>query len=141
MLFGPDRDLSNGLDRLVRVAGRVRDAERGRNWSNTAAVALAGGGALTAFGDVADGDIGGLAKTLGLTLVAPHVAARLLTNPTVVRWMAAEAPRAVNGALPESSIAALGRVGAITPQIRDEAEQLRLALRPAPARAPSAPPR
>lgn len=138
-LFGSDRELASGLDRLARVAGSIRDASRGTNWSNTAAVATAGGAALSAMGDIGEGDAGGLMRTIGVTLVAPYVAARLLTSPAFVRWAARSAEDAAGGALPESAVTALARVGVLNPQIRREVEQLQMALRAAPSRPPPAP--
>lgn len=103
-LFGGNRykDLAPALDDLVAVVGSLKDAERLANSSNTGRTliaftqmsvlsgALGGLGGLLAGGDATSGGLGGAGSVIG-TIVAPRVAAKLITEPKFVRWLADQA--------------------------------------------------
>jgi hypothetical protein len=129
VLFGTqDAELGRQLDRLVRVASAMRDTARYTNWSGTARI----GGAIGAAGyigsELADGDFGGAAQAVGLTLVAPAVAARLLTSPQFVGWLAGTAPAIAQGAVTPAVTRSLARVSAANPTIRDAIAEYEAAI-------------
>ncbi len=79
------------------------------------------------------GNIGGAGATIAGAVVAPHIAARLITNPRFVRWLSGTRMLSNN---PNSLTAHLGRLAAVVeaePSIRDEVNQYLAALRPAPS--------
>ena len=129
VLFGTqDAELGRQLDRLVRVASAMRDTQRYTNWSNTGRVVTAAA-ALGAVGaPAADGDFGGAAQAIGLTLVAPAVAARLLTSPQFVGWLAGTAPAIAQGAVTPAVTRSLARVSAANPTIRDAIAEYEAAI-------------
>jgi hypothetical protein len=139
VLFGgADTELGRNLDRLARVASAMRDTARYTNWSNTGRV-LAGAGVVGAVGTPAmEGDMGGVAQAVGLTLVAPAVGARLLTNPAFVGWLAGTAPAIANGQVTPAVTRSLARVSAANPAIRDAIEEYQAAIASQPPqRAPA----
>jgi hypothetical protein len=136
VLFGADPEVARSLDRLVRVASSMRDTARYTNWSGTARVAGALGAASAIGGEVAEGDLGGAAQMVGLTLVAPAAAARLLTSPRFVNWLAGAAPTIAREGLTTSLYRSLGRVGAVNPEMRDAVEAYRAAITSQPAQLP-----
>ena len=96
-LFGGNRykDLAPALDDLVSVIGSLKNVERLTNHSHTAramisfaTISTLGGsiGALTG-GDVASGGLGTAASVVG-GILAPRYAAKLITNPKFVKWLA-----------------------------------------------------
>ena len=105
VLFGAeDAELGRSLDRLVRVASAIRDTQRYTNWSNTGRMTAAAGAVAAVGNEAAQGDVGGFAAAVGLTLVAPAAAARLLTSPQFVAWLASAGPTIVErGAAPGAS--------------------------------------
>lgn len=142
VLFGGENAaLGQSLDRLVRVASSMRDTARFTNWSGTARMtgALAAGAA--AGGAALGGDVGDVAKVVGLALVAPSTAARLMTDPRFVNWLAGAAPTIASEGMTQSLYRSLGRVGAVNPEIRDAVEQWRSAVTSQTAQQPSQPPR
>lgn len=129
LLFGREEAaLGQSLDRLSRVAGAIRDTQRYTNWSGTArtGTAIAAAGAIGS--EAMDGDVGGVAGAIGLTLVAPAAAARLLTNPTFVNWLAGAAPTIAAREASPGLIRSLARVGALNPELRDAVEQYRAVI-------------
>jgi hypothetical protein len=129
VLFGGNNAVAGELDNLVRVAQRLRDAERMRNWSGTARVAGMGAGALAAGQDVVEGDWKGLATLGALGIVAPRYAAQMLTDPGVVRWLAgATRVAAIRGGIPDSQWARLAAVSEGNPELREATEAFRLAF-------------
>lgn len=129
VLFGPeDNELGRSLDRLVRVAGAMRDTQRFTNWSNTGR-AVAGIGILGAAGaELASGDAGGFAQVVGLGLVAPAVGARLLTSPQFVNWLASAGPTIVERGVTPGVRQSLARVGVANPELRDAIEAYSAAI-------------
>lgn len=137
-LFGQeDAELGRSLDRLVRVAGAMRDTQRFTNWSNTGR-AVAGIGILGAAGSqLAEGDAGGFAQVVGLGLVAPAVGARLLTSPQFVNWLASAGPTIAERGITPGVRQSLARVGAVNPEIRDAVEAYTAAITSQPVQAPA----
>jgi hypothetical protein len=144
-LFGGKRyaELRPELDRFVAAISSLKGIEAVTNTSNTARNLIAFttistlGGALgvAAGGDIESGGLG-VASFVGGSIVAPRVAARLITSPSFVRWLTTPVT-AANGLS-----AHLGRLAAIAkaePEIREEIGQYFNALRdtPAPTRTPA----
>jgi hypothetical protein len=128
-LFGDDgTELGRGMDRLARVAASMRDTARYTNWSGTARVGAAIGAAGAIGNEAMQGDVGGVAGMVGLTLVAPAAAARLMTNPRFVNWLASAAPTIARNEASPGLVASLSRIGAVNPEIRDAVEEYRAAI-------------
>lgn len=130
VLFNGTRyaDLSGSLDRVVRIAGSLKATEKMANPSGTARnlyammllSGLAGGGAS---GIVGGDPTSGIAAGLGAVLV-PRQAAKLITSPGFVRWIA-QAPR-VNVNNPNSVSGHITRLTAVAeaePEIKDAIQQ------------------
>ena len=134
LLFGGKRyeDLALALDDLVKVVGSLKEVEKLTNKSQTARHMIGFmslntlGGAL---GAAATGDVQGAAGGVLLTLVAPRVAARLITNPAFVRWLAT--PITKTQAIAPHIGRLLG-IAVAEPEIREEIEQYATALRGVP---------
>jgi hypothetical protein len=140
VLFGGSQDatLAANLDRLVRVTQRLRDVERMANPSGTARNMIAGAGALAAGQQALQGDVTGAAGVLGLGVIAPRYAARMITSPEFVRWLAGAAPQiAARGAPTESATRALLRIGGTDPQLREAIEAYQASF--IPGRGPTLP--
>jgi hypothetical protein len=111
-LFGGTRyaRVAKDLEKINSVATALSRTEALSNTSNTAnalaynAVISAVGGAI--YG-VASGDVGAAAQVGAGAFVAPRLAARLLTSPTFVRWLA-RAP--VTSSNPNAMIQHIGRL-------------------------------
>lgn len=97
-LFGGKRyeDLAPALDDLVTAIGALKNTEKLANTSNTAGqvnaymalhVLSSGIGGMVLGGDVESAGTGVLSA-----VVAPHVAARLITNPKFIRWLGSALP-------------------------------------------------
>ena len=133
ILFGGPRyrDLVEPLDDLVRVVGSLKEMEKLANTSNTGRVMATYmtlqtlGGTLGAF---AGGDVqSGAAGVLG-ALVAPRVAAKLITSPRFIKWLLTPVTS------PNGIGAHLGRLVGIAeaePELREEIAQYVAAMRPA----------
>lgn len=130
-LFGGKRyaEIAHDLDRLVDVMGSLKGVEKFANSSNTGRVvvtymalqALGGAlvGAAAGEGVGGGGTGGGIAGVAGAVL-APRVAAKLITNPKFVRWLIEPATDA------KSYSAKIGRLTGImeaAPEIREEVYQ------------------
>ena len=124
------KDLVEPLDDLVRVVGSLKEVEKLANSSNTGRVMATYmtlqtlGGTLGAF---AGGDVqSGAAGVLG-ALVAPRVAARLITSPRFVKWLLTPVTS------PNGIGAHLGRLVGIAkaePELKEAIEQYVQAMRP-----------
>ena len=143
-LFGGKRyaDLAPALDDLTKVVGSLKEVEKLTNTSNTARTmgtimtiqTLAGGlGGLAIGGE----DAGSVGTGILATIVAPRIAAKLITNPSFVKWLTTPvtSPTGVSAHLGK-----LVAIGEAEPQIREEIEQYVQALRsiPSPTAKPSA---
>lgn len=123
---GDNARLIPELDRLARVADRLRDVQRMGNPSGTARNLIAGAGMLAAGQDVVEGDFKGAAMIAGLGLVAPRYAANLITSPQFVRWLAGAAPQvAANPASRGPALIRLGAVAEANPELREAIEAFR----------------
>ena len=131
-LFGGSRyaQLREGLDKLIEVAGSLKGVEKVANTSNTARSMIAwstlqtlGGalGGLTIGGDPQSAIVGAIG-----VVVAPRVAAKLITNPAFIEWLVTPITKA-NGIAPH--IARLVAIGKADPMIKDEIDQYITALR------------
>lgn len=132
-LFGGTRysAVAPQLDRLTRVMGRLKETDAVANPSGTGRMVAYGAsfaGAGAAANDVASGDVAGGAKIAALTVVAPRVAAKLITNPQFVRWLADGVQPATEMGK-TASLARLAGVAKMTPEIRDEVNQYFDAIR------------
>lgn len=124
------------LDRIVKLSAAVKDTSATRNTSNTGRhLAVLGlmGGAGAAAGALSTGDVSGTLKGAAAAgvggFVAPRAAAKLLTNPKFVNWLADAAARPVNY---NGLGATMGRLVAIAkaePEIREEIYQYVSAMR------------
>lgn len=130
-LFGGNRykGLAPELDDLVKVIQSLKGAEAVANTSNTAralttiTLMQALGGAF--LGTMAGGDQSSAITGAAGALVAPRVAAKLITNPAFVKWLVADVT-------PNGIAAHIGRLAAISaadPGIKDEIDQYVKALR------------
>lgn len=135
-LFGGTRygELIPELNSLSRVANALSQSEKLGNPSGTARAFLVGG-TLSLVGErVISGQPGQAAAVLGGSLVAPNVAARLITNRSFVRWLTGTMRDVASG-----SPTMTGRIGRLTaiaeanPEIREEIGQYLDALRVAEA--------
>jgi hypothetical protein len=121
------------LMKFVDVVGSLKEVSRVANVSQT-------GGAIgqlliwqtlgSASTGMVVGDVAGATSAVAGSLIAPWVAAKLLTNPSFVKWLATPAKK-----IGELGMAAhLGRLSAIAiaePMIQEEIAQFSQALRPA----------
>lgn len=137
-LFGGTRyaQLREPLDRLIRIGSALKETDKMANPSGTgrqlayfAVMSSLGGLAgQAAAGDVQGGAVAGLAGSV----VAPRVAAKLITSPRFVNWLAA-APSAMTGANGVSAhIGRLIGIGAMEPALKDAIRSYVDALRAAP---------
>lgn len=132
-LFGGTRyaDLGANLDQIVKITASMKDSEKMANASGSGRIMLfsALGTSMTA---ALVSPMAGVAA-VGSTVVAPHVAARLLTSPAFTRWLAGS--RMV-GSNPNALINHLGRLAVVVraePEIREELDQYLAAIRSSPA--------
>ena len=138
-LFGGKRyaDLAPELDKLVRVIGSLKELEKVTNTSNTARNLMAYG-AINSFGAALGGFVGGDVESAGGgalvtlfgTIVAPRVAARLITSPAFVKWLTTPVKNANSLA---THVSRLSAIAVANPEIREEIEQFSQALRSLPA--------
>lgn len=120
------------MENLVRVTARMKDAEKMANPSGTARNLLAAAGIGAAVNEaVVNGNPEGAALGLTAGVLAPRVAAKLLTNPKTIRWMADGARVSLSD--PNAVTAHLGRllaIGKAEPAMRDYVDQLYQSLAP-----------
>ena len=141
ILFGGKRyqDMAGALDDLTKVIGSLKEMERLTNTSNTGRNMIAWMTMQTLVGGAAGAAAGGDIESVGVgvvgTILAPHAAARLITNPSFVKWLATPVTN------PTGISAHLGRlieIGVAEPEIGEEVDQYIAALRGALAE-PAAP--
>lgn len=133
-MFGGPRykELAPELDNLVRVVGSLKEMEKLTNSSNTARNMIAFmtlhtlGGAL---GLVAAGDTVGAGVGILGTLVAPRVAAKLITSPRFIKWLTTPVTDP-NGL--SAHVARLGVIVQDEPEIADAITSYVNALRDGP---------
>jgi hypothetical protein len=134
------RDLPPELDNLVRVVSSLKEVEKLTNTSNTASHLIAFttlqtlGGALTGFAVGGEGAASGIAGAASF-IVAPRLAAKLITSPAFVKWLTTPITSSTG------ILAHVGRLAGIAvaePELREAIDQYTAALRsvPAPQRAP-----
>lgn len=114
---GRNSQLAAELDRLARVTGRISDVERMANPSGSARNIVAAGGLFTAGVQMGSGDPAGAAYTIALGTIAPRYAARLITDPRFVRWLAdaSRAPASQSDRL----LVRLGTIAGVNPRMDD----------------------
>lgn len=112
---------------LTRVANRVKDVERMSNPSGTARGAIVGGAVVGAGERLMAGDIPAAAGILGATTIAPYITAKMITNPTFVRWLAG-AETFGKGASRDAMVGRLAAIAEANPEIRDETLRLQQVL-------------
>lgn len=133
-LFGGGRyaGMADDLTKLTDAMESLKGLEKLANSSNTGPV-LIGYAALSAFmgalGTMASGEVTGGAKAIAWTVAGPYVAAKLITNPTFVRWLATPVTRIQSLS---SHIGRLALIAEAEPAIRNEIYQLMRAMRDAP---------
>ena len=135
VLFGGNRqtaELATDLDRLVRIAGRLRDVDRMANPSGTARNYIAGAGLLEVGQRVMRGDLMGAVGVAALGTLVPRQAAQLITNPQFVRWLADATPElARTGVLADRPLLRLAQVAEANPDLRDAISAYQRAFNPA----------
>ncbi len=132
------------LDDLARVSEALKDADKFRNYSNTARNVLWGtlftGGGYGTHGTVlASGTVDageallGAAVAGGATVTSSYGAARLLTSPRFVRWLT-DGMRIVRDDATSLNrhLTRLISVQAVEPHLKEEIQQFRDAMRAAP---------
>lgn len=126
-------ELRPELDSLVRTVDRLKDASKMANPSGTARNLLFAGALLGAGGQAAQGDPEGALGTAAAAVLAPRMAAKLMTNPGFVRWLgqSAQVVAAAPDALP-AQLVRLTTIAKANPEIRDAIEAYRQAIRPSP---------
>lgn len=138
-LFGGTRyaRIQPDLNTLVRVIDRLKDTEKMANPSGTARNLIIGTLVGTAGTQAFSGHPGEAAATVAGAVIAPRLAANLITNPRFVRWIAgvASAPSNPTGGW-AGQLARLAAIGEAEPSIRAEVHQFLDALRNPPAGPP-----
>lgn len=81
------KNLDKPLNDLMIVSERFKKAMAQNNFSNTAKAAVPALAALGIGGQIGEGDYGGAAKMAAGAVIAPRMAAKLLTNPEFVTWL------------------------------------------------------
>lgn len=129
-LFGGARYKSQreALNMLTDLMSKMKDVKRFANTSNTAGAmhtllalnALGAAGGAIATGDVEGGGLG-LATTVTGTILAPRAAAKLLTNPQFVKWLAEPVEQGISSA--GAHIGRLVAIGKANPEIKEEIDQ------------------
>lgn len=138
-LFGGSRyrDLVPELDALVRISGRVKDAQQMANPSGTARNLMLATGVGAAGMAAINGDPKSALGVLAGTVLAPRVAAHLITNPQFVRWLGQTTTAvARQPAAWGTRVGQLVAIAKAEPEIRDEVYQYLDALRAAGTESP-----
>lgn len=128
-MFGGTRykGLAPQLDRLTRVVGSAKDVTAMKNFSGTAQqhvymqLLMGGGGAV---GGYATGGPEGAVAGMAGSIILPNMAARLMTNPKFVSWLAKGvqiAPANYNGMA--GHLGRLVAIGEAEPAIQEEVNQ------------------
>lgn len=116
------------LDKLARVAERLNEVNRYANTSNTGPFVTIGGLFMAALGGFTGG--AGVALKMGAAITGAYGAAKLMTSPKFVNWLADNAAsNATPGALAKA-LERLPRVAASEPEIQDELKALIMQFSP-----------
>jgi hypothetical protein len=134
-LFGGTRykEAAEGLETLIQVTSSLKGIEKLTNTSNTARNMIAFSTISTlggALGGLAGGDTSSIGAGVVSTIVAPRVAAKLITNPKFIKWLVTPITQ------PSKIAAHITRLAAIAkgePAIKEEIHQYLQVLRGAPA--------
>ena len=136
-LFGGTRykELEAPMNRLVRIVDRAKESEKMANPSGTARNLIAAFGIIEAGRQTAvEGDPYQGVGTLAAGVLAPRYAAKLLTNPKFVQWLATGVQLAEKSpASMTSHIARLAGISTAEPAIREEIQQYLSAIAAPPA--------
>lgn len=131
-LFGGTQsaEVAGDLLKLVDVVGALKEVKRVANVSNTAGALnqMVFWGSLVKAGEsMLRGNMGEAATIVGGTIIAPTVAAKLMTTPGFVKWLSTPANEI------EKNISGhIGRLVALAdaePEIREEIRQYYKAIR------------
>ena len=131
-LFGGTQfaEVSQDLMNLVDVVGALKEVKRYTNFSNTAGALdqMVFWGSLTQAGErVIAGEPGTAAAIVAGTILAPAGAAKLMTNPAFIKWLATPATE-----ISKDVAAHMGRLAALSeaePEIQEELRQYYKAIR------------
>ena len=131
-LFGGTQfaEVSQDLMNLVDVVGALKEVKRYTNFSNTAGALdqMVFWGSLTQAGErVIAGEPGTAAAIVAGTILAPAGAAKLMTNPGFIKWLATPATE-----ISKDVAAHMGRLAALSeaePEIQEELRQYYKAIR------------
>jgi len=128
---GKYKQASQALDEYVDLMGMLKDAKRFNNTSNTAGAIQTnmilwqlGGLAATGAGGALTGEQMGVGSVMGAAgaILAPRVAAKLITNPEFVRWLAEPVTQ---GAIDVTThLTKLVAIGMANPEIKEDIDQL-----------------
>lgn len=129
-LFGGKRYASQrqALDSLVDLMAKMKDVKRFSNTSNTAGTlhtliafnALGGAVGAMSTGDIEGGALG-ITTTVAGSILAPRAAAKLLTNPNFVNWLAQPVEQGIRSV--PAHMARLVAIGKANPEIKEEVDQ------------------
>lgn len=125
-LFGGTqyKELEAPMNRLVRSVDRAKESEKMANPSGTARNLIAAFGLIEAGRQGIEGDYAQGAGTIAAGILAPRYAAKLLTNPKFVQWLATGVQLAEKSpASLTSHISRLAMVSKGEPAIREEIQQ------------------
>lgn len=131
-LFGGTQfaEVSDDLMNLVDVVGALKEVKRYTNFSNTAGAIdqMIFWGSLTGAGErVITGELGTAAVIVTGSVLAPVTAAKLMTNPGFIKWLATPANE-----ISKDVAAHMGRLAALSaaePEIQEELRQYYSAIR------------
>jgi hypothetical protein len=131
-LFGGTQfaEVSDDLMNLVDVVGALKEVKRYTNFSNTAGAIdqMIFWGSLTGAGErVITGELGEAAVIVTGSVLAPVVAAKLMTSPGFIKWLATPATE-----ISKDVAAHMGRLAALSaaePEIQEELRQYYKAIR------------
>ncbi len=124
---GRYKDASRALDDFVDLMSKLKDTSRYQNTSNTAGalqfnlmvqgLGLAGGGFLAGE----QTSLGGVSGAIG-AVIAPRMAAKLVTNPKFVKWLSLPVTEGAQNM--SAYLTKLVVLGETNPEIKDGVEQL-----------------
>ncbi len=131
-LFGGTQfaEVADDLLKFVDVVGSLKEVKRFQNVSNTAGALnqmVFWGSLVDAGRSVVTGNIGEAALLVTGTVVAPVVAAKLMTNSAVVKWLSTPATE-----ISKDVVGHMGRLAALAvsePEIQEEIRQYYKAIR------------
>lgn len=123
-------ELKPELDRLVRITGRLQDAEKMSNPSGTAKNLVGAGTIGSAFTALSTGHPLLAASTVLSTTVAPWAGAQLMTSPKFVNWLSGLSTVSEKPAALASHWAKLEALGQQEPQMVAALREFAAASRP-----------